>query len=109
MSELEGSLNAISGNKVNSAKRKRKYDADTTRNQNSKFVAGVIKIISDDKTRLIFNTIFLESGDSSETLRTEVKLTRKQVLFKNISPHKSWHGEKTKREVFCYCIWQGDL
>lgn len=78
MADLEGSLNAISGNKVNSAKRKRNYDVDTARNQNSKIVAGVIKIISDDKTRLIFNTIFLESGDSSETLRTELKLTRKQ-------------------------------
>ena len=78
MSELEGSLNAVSGNKVNSAKRRRNYDVDTARNQNSKFVAGVIKILSDDKTRLIFNTIFLESGDSSETLRTELKLTRKQ-------------------------------
>ncbi|MRN62385.1 MAG: hypothetical protein FIO03_10155 [Nitrosopumilales archaeon] len=54
MSELEGSLNAISGNKVNTAKRKRNYDVGTARNQNSKFIAGVIKLISDDKTRLIF-------------------------------------------------------
>ena len=75
-------MNAVSGNKVNSAKRRRNYDVDTARNQNSKFVAGVIKIISDDKTSLIFNTIFLESGDSSETLRTELKLTRKQLLFR---------------------------
>ena len=109
LSELEGSLNAISGNKVNSAKRKRNYDVDTARNQNSKFVAGVIKIISDDKTRLIFNTIFLESGDSSETLRTELKLTRKQYYSRISRLIKGWHGEKTKREVFCYCIWQGDL
>jgi len=67
----------ISGNNVITAKRKRDDDVDT-RNPNSKFIAGVIKLISDDKTRLIFNTIFLASGDSSETLRTELKLTRKQ-------------------------------
>jgi len=53
----------ISGNKVNTAKRKRDGDVDTAKNQNSKFIAGVIKLISDDKTRLIFNTIFLESGE----------------------------------------------
>jgi hypothetical protein len=78
LSQLEGSLNAISGNKENTAKRKRDDDVDTARSQNSRFIAGVLKLISDDKTRLIFNTIFLASGDSSETLRTELKLTRKQ-------------------------------
>ncbi|HET7148877.1 MAG TPA: hypothetical protein VFI73_10310 [Candidatus Nitrosopolaris sp.] len=67
----------ISG-KVNTAKRKSDDDVDIARNQNSKFIAGIIKLISDDKTRLIFNTIFLASGDTSETIRTELKLTRKQ-------------------------------
>ncbi len=71
-------MNEISGKKVNTSKRKRDDDADITRNQNSKFVAGIIKLIADDKTWLIFSTIFLASGDSSETLRTELKLTRKQ-------------------------------
>jgi hypothetical protein len=53
-------------------------DVDLARNQNSKFLAGVIKLISDDKSLLIFSTIFLASGDSSETIRAELKLTRKQ-------------------------------
>ena len=68
----------VFGNKANTARRKRGDDADKTRTQNPKFIAGVIKLISDDKTRLIFKTIFLASGDSSETIRTELKLTRKQ-------------------------------
>ena len=46
--------------------------------QNSNFLAGVIKLISDDKSLLIFCTIYLASGDSSETIRAELKLTRKQ-------------------------------
>ncbi|PWU81589.1 MAG: hypothetical protein DLM72_06275 [Candidatus Nitrosopolaris wilkensis] len=78
MSELGASLNVISGNKVDTAKRKHDGDVGTAKNQNSKFIAGVIKLISDDKTRLIFNTIFLESGDSSGNLRTRLKLTKKQ-------------------------------
>jgi DNA-binding HxlR family transcriptional regulator len=46
--------------------------------QNSNFLAGVIKLISDDKSLLIFCTIYLATGDSSETIRAELKLTRKQ-------------------------------
>jgi hypothetical protein len=42
------------------------------------FLAVVIKLISDDKSLLIFSTISLASGDSSETIRAELKLTRKQ-------------------------------
>ena len=55
-----------------------KETIDSAKNQNSKFLAGIIKLISDDKSLLIFCTIFLASGDSSETIRAELKLTRKQ-------------------------------
>lgn len=57
---------------------KPKETIDSAKNQNSKFLAGIIKLISDDKSLLIFCTVFLASGDSSETIRAELKLTRKQ-------------------------------
>ena len=53
-------------------------NVDSAKYQNSNFLAGVIKLISDDKSLLIFCNIFLTSGDSSETIRAELKLTRKQ-------------------------------
>jgi len=56
---------------------KPKETIDFAKNQNSKFLAGIIKLISDDKSLHIFCTIFLASGDS-ETIRAELKLTRKQ-------------------------------
>ncbi|MDP9289220.1 MAG: hypothetical protein M3P08_13625 [Thermoproteota archaeon] len=90
----------ISGNKVNTAKRKRDDDVDTARNQNSKFIAGVIKLISDDKTRLIFNTIFLESGDNSENLRTRLKLTKKQYYSRISRLIKAGLVKRQKRKYF---------
>lgn len=57
---------------------KPKQNVDSAKVQNSKFLAGVIKLISDDKSLLIFCTIFLAGGDNSETIRAELKLTRKQ-------------------------------
>ena len=57
---------------------KRDDYVNTARNQNSKLLAGVMKLMSDDQSLIIFNTIFLASGDSSATLRTQLKLTRKQ-------------------------------
>jgi DNA-binding HxlR family transcriptional regulator len=71
LSQLEGSLNANSDKKVKPTKPNDNVDS-------AKFMAGVIKLISDDKSLLIFCTIFLASGDSSETIRAELKLTRKQ-------------------------------
>jgi len=50
---------------------------DAGRNQKSES-AEVLKLISDDKSLLIFKTIFLASGDSCENLRTQLKLTKKQ-------------------------------
>ncbi len=48
------------------------------RKKNSESLAGVIKLISEDKSMLIFKIIFLASGNSSETIRAELQLTRKQ-------------------------------
>jgi len=67
-------LNAISGNKPLP---KRDHDR-AGKNQKSQALAQVLKLMSDDKSLLIFRTIFLASGDSSDILRTQVKLTRKQ-------------------------------
>jgi DNA-binding HxlR family transcriptional regulator len=51
---------------------------DARRKKNSESLATVIKLLSEDKSLLIFKTIFLTSGDSSENLRTQLKLTKKQ-------------------------------
>ena len=65
-------MNANSDNEVSA-----KFD-DAGVKDRSKSLAEVINLISDDKSLLIFKTIFLASGDSSEILRTQLKLTRKQ-------------------------------
>ena len=59
-------------------KRKPDQDIDSTRNQKSMLIAGLFKLMSDEKTRVICNTIFLAGGSSSVTLRAELKLTKKQ-------------------------------
>ena len=46
--------------------------------KNSESLAVVINLISEDKSLLIFKTIFLASGDSSVNLRTHLNLTKKQ-------------------------------
>ena len=54
---------------------------DAVRNQRLEFLGEVTKLISDNKSLLIFKTIFLASGDSGDTgenLRTQFKLTKKQ-------------------------------
>jgi DNA-binding HxlR family transcriptional regulator len=65
-------LNANSDNEVYA-----KFD-DEGVSDRAKSLAEVINLISDDKSLLIYKTIFLASGDSSEILRTQLKLTRKQ-------------------------------
>ena len=51
---------------------------NTVSKKNSESLAVVINLISEDKSLLIFKTIFLASGDSSENLRTHLNLTKKQ-------------------------------
>jgi DNA-binding HxlR family transcriptional regulator len=67
-------LNAISGNKPLP---KRDHDR-AGKPQKAQALAQVLKLMSDDRSLLILKTIFLASGDSSDILRTQVKLTRKQ-------------------------------
>ena len=65
-------MKAVSDNEVSE-----KLD-DPVRNMNSECLAEFIRLISDEKSLLIFNTIFVGSGDSSEILIKQLKLTRKQ-------------------------------
>jgi hypothetical protein len=67
-------LNAISDTKVTATN----HIVDAGSKQKSECGADIIKLMSDDKSLSIFNTIFLASGDTSETLRTQLKLTKKQ-------------------------------
>ena len=65
-------MKTISDDKVSA-----KHD-DGGRKMKSECLAEFIKLISDDKSLLILNTIFLASGDSSDILIKQLKLTRKQ-------------------------------
>ena len=67
-------MNAISDTTVTATNR----DVDAGSKQKSECGADIIKLMSDDNSLFIFNTIFLASGDNSETLRTQLKLTKKQ-------------------------------
>ena len=51
---------------------------DAGRNQKLESLGNLMKLISDNKSLLIFKTIFLASGDSGENLRTQLNLTKKQ-------------------------------
>ena len=65
-------MNANSDNKVSA-----RLD-DAGRNKKLESLGNLMKLISDNKSLLIFKTIFLASGDSGENLRTQLKLTKKQ-------------------------------
>jgi len=41
-------------------------------------LAGIIKLISDERTLLIFRTVCLASGETGEELRAQLNLTKKQ-------------------------------
>jgi predicted transcriptional regulator len=56
--------------------------------------------MSDDKSMLLFNTIFLNSGDSSDILRTQLKLTRKQYYSKISSLIKAGLVRRKKWRYF---------
>jgi hypothetical protein len=65
-------LNANSDNEVSA-----RLD-DAGRNQKLETLGNLMKLISDNKSLLIFKTIYLASGDSGENLRIQLKLTKKQ-------------------------------
>ena len=95
-------MKAISDNQVPA-----KLD-DAMRNMKSDSLAEFIKLISDDKLLLIFNTIFLASGDSSNILINQLSLLESN-LFKNNSSCKSLISEKTKGRYSLTSFGHGDL
>jgi hypothetical protein len=44
----------------------------------TELLMDLIKLLSDDKSVLIFNTIIFAGGDSSEILRTQLEISKKQ-------------------------------
>jgi len=74
----------------------------------SECLADFIKLISDDQSLLILNSIFLASGDSSDILIKQLKLTRKQY-YSRIARLVKAELVKTKRQIFSYLVWYGDL
>ena len=87
-------MNANSDNEVSA-----KFD-DAGVNDRAKSLAEVMNLISDDKSLLIFKTIFLASGDSSENLRTQLKLTKKQYYSRISRLTKAGLVNRQKRRYF---------
>ena len=65
-----------------------------------KRLAEIIQIISDDKSVLLLQTIFLASGDTSEVLRTRLKLGRKQYYSKMSRMSKAGLLKRQKGRYF---------
>jgi DNA-binding HxlR family transcriptional regulator len=63
-------------------------------------LAELIKLISDDKSLLIFKTFLLASHDTSEILRTRFKLTRKQYYSRLSHLTKAGLVKKQKGRYF---------
>jgi hypothetical protein len=63
-------------------------------------LAEIIQIISDDKSVLLLQTIFLASGDTSEVLRTRLKLGRKQYYSKMSRMSKAGLLKRQKGRYF---------
>jgi DNA-binding HxlR family transcriptional regulator len=91
-------LNLASEKKVKSPKRD--DEAAAKNDEKSERLAELLKLISDDKSLLIFNTIFLASGDSSEILRTQLKLTRKQYYSRMSRLVQAGLVKRQKRRYF---------
>jgi hypothetical protein len=63
-------------------------------------LAEIIQIISDDKSVLLLQTIFLASGETSEILRTRLKLGRKQYYSKMSRMSKAGLLKRQKGRYF---------
>ena len=73
---------------------------NSVRAQNSTMMADVIKTMSDEKSLLIFNTIYLAGGDESETIREGLKLTRKQYYSRISRLQKTGLVKRQKGRYF---------
>jgi predicted transcriptional regulator len=63
-------------------------------------LAEVIKTMSDEKSLLIFTTIYIAGGDESETIREELKLTRKQYYSRISRLQKTGLVKRQKGRYF---------
>jgi predicted transcriptional regulator len=63
-------------------------------------LAEKMRIISDDKSVLLLQTIFLASGDTSEVLRTRLKLGRKQYYSRMSRISKAGLVKRQKGRYF---------
>lgn len=63
-------------------------------------LAEIIQIISDDKSVLLLQTIFTASGDTSEVLRTRLRLGRKQYYSKMSRMSKAGLVKRQKGRYF---------
>lgn len=63
-------------------------------------IVDLIKLMSDDKSVLIFKTIFYASGDSSVVLRKHLKLSRKQYYRRISRLVKAGIVRRQKRRYF---------
>jgi hypothetical protein len=70
------------------------------RDDESTYLAEIIQIISDDKSVLLLQTIFLASGETSEILRTRLKLGRKQYYSKMSRMSKAGLLKRQKGRYF---------
>ena len=70
------------------------------RTQHSSMMADVIKTMSDEKSLLIFNTIYLAGGDESEAIRDGLKLTRKQYYSRISRLQKTGLVKRQKGRYF---------
>ena len=70
------------------------------RDEKSERLAELIKLISDDKSVLILKTLFLASGDTSEILRTRLKLGRKQYYSRMSRLSKAGLVKRQKGRYF---------
>ena len=91
-------LNLMSEKKVKPAKRD--DEAAAKKDEKSERLAELIKLISDDKSVLILNTIFLASGDTSKILRTRLKLGRKQYYSRMSRLSKAGLVKRQKGRYF---------
>jgi Mn-dependent DtxR family transcriptional regulator len=87
----------LDSDKENPAKREKVY---SVRTQSSAMLAEVIKTMSDEKSLLIFTTIYLAGGDESETIRAELKLTRKQYYSRISRLQKTGLVKRQKGRYF---------
>jgi predicted transcriptional regulator len=91
-------LNSTSEKKVEPAKCDN--EAALRKDEKSERLVELIKLMSDDKSVLIFNTIFLASGDTSEILRTRLKLGRKQYYSRMSRLSKAGLVKRQKGRYF---------